>query len=181
MNGFLLLKLVPVVLLVFLAYALLFFKNPDEKFTQKDKETGVKALQELMKNLDEVEDISDEELNKMLEDIHLVVTPEENSRENLSYFHPVNTRYWPFYYYSFPYNYKYGGAWPPGMYSRLYYWSPGFYTGSGLSYYMRPGIGYKWWPRNRWIRNQGSYYYVTNRSDYTHNAADYGNTPLIWG
>jgi len=103
-------------------------------------------------------------------------------KEDLSYFSAENVRYWPYYYYSFPYNYEYGGAWPPGMFSRLYFWSPGYYTGSGQQYFMRPGMGYKYWPRNQWIRQtrdgDNSYYYLSNRQDYVKNAADYSGLGL---
>jgi len=150
-------------------------------FSSEDDTQGEKAVRELFTMLDkgsEIPEVSDEKLANLSDDIFMVVTPSKNSKEHLSFFHPVNTRYWPYYYYSFPYNYKYGGAWPPGMYSRLYFWSPGYYTGSGWTYYMRPGMGYKYWQRNVWIRNNGSYYNVTNRDDYKHDAADYANTPL---
>ena len=48
-------------------------------------------------------------------------------------------------------------------------------------------MGYKEWPRNRWINHtdggsregKPSYYYVSNRGDYTMNAADYTDTPLF--
>ncbi len=104
-----------------------------------------------------------------------------SSKKDISVFPEVNSNYWPYYFYSFPYNYKYGGAWPPGMYSRLYYWSPGFYSGSGWSINMRPGMGYKHWPRDRWIRNtrvgdRGNYHYVTNNDDIIHSTLDY-NVP----
>lgn len=106
----------------------------------------------------------------------------KNNSESYTAFSEANTRYWPYYYYSFPYTYKNAGAWPPGMYSRLYYWSPGFYTGTGWQYSFRPGVGNKWWPRNVWIRKQPSnpsYNYVTNGDDFTHNAANYiGWNPL---
>lgn len=91
-----------------------------------------------------------------------------------------NMTYWPQYYYSFPYNYKNGGIWPPGMYNRLNFWSPGYYTGSGLSWENRPGMGEKWWPRNRWINHaaSNSYYDLSNNGDWTHDAANYNN-PLF--
>ena len=76
---------------------------------------------------------------------------------------PINQRYWPYFYYSFPYNYKQGGAWPPGLFSKLYNWSPSFYTGSTWSYSMRPGMYYTHWPRSRWVRGNGDYYFINNR------------------
>jgi len=99
-----------------------------------------------------------------------------NKRDNFT-FSENNMLYWPQYYYSFPYNYKKSGIWPPGMYNKLNYWSPGFYTGSGLSWENRPGMGEKWWPRNRWIRKPigGDYYNITNADDWIHDAASYQN------
>lgn len=85
--------------------------------------------------------------------------------------------------FSQPYNYKYGGTWPPDMYSKLKYWSPGFYNGSGLSLQFRPGMEPTNYPRNRWINkttlgNSAPYYYVSNRADYSHNMANYSELPL---
>lgn len=168
-------------ILILIGLVIWWCRDSKSPFTAKDHSQGKEAVRELFTMLDkgkEPPEISDEELAKLSDDIFLVVTPSKNSKEHLSFFHPVNTRYWPYYYYSFPYNYKYGGAWPPGMYSRLYFWSPGFYTGTGWMYYMRPGMGYKYWQRNIWLRNNGNYYNVSNKSDYTHDAADYANTPL---
>jgi len=131
------------------------YNSNDEQFTIEDKQTGKAALQELeimIAEGGEPPEVSEDELAKLSDDICLVKLPTEDTKEDLSYFHSENTRYWPYYYYSFPYNYKYGGAWPPGLFSRLYFWSPGYYTGTGWSYYMRPGMGYKNWPRHRWIR-----------------------------
>ncbi len=101
-----------------------------------------------------------------------------NSKEKLKFFDTINTRYWPQYYYSFPYSYKYGGTFPTGMYSRLKFWSPGFYSGSGLRYDLRPDLHIKYWPRNRWINNNNSYYNIYNDGDYKHNAANYTPLPL---
>ena len=39
-----------------------------------------------------------------------------------SIFPNINTNLWPYYYNSFPYSHKYGGAWAPGMYTRLKYY-----------------------------------------------------------
>ena len=172
------LKIVLLVLVVILIIYLLSRNSKNEPFTSDDNEVGKKALLELeyiLKTGQLPLEVSDEELEKLADSVYMVRTPE--TKEGMSYFPEENTRYWPQYYYSFPYNYKYGGAWPPGLYSRLYYWSPGYYTGTGWRYYMRPGIGYKYWPRNVWVRNtrggKDSYYYLSNGGDYIHNAADY--------
>jgi len=84
----------------------------------------------------------------------------------------INAKYWPTYYYSFPYQYRNSGAFPEDMYTRLRFWSPGFYTGTGWKYQLRPGMGFKYWPRNRWVRKtydgSNKYYYISQRGDYTH-------------
>jgi hypothetical protein len=95
------------------------------------------------------------------------------SMDSSRYLPDINARYWPTYYYSFPYQYKYSGAFPDDMYTRLRYWSPGFYTGSGWRHELRPGMGFKYWPRDRWVRStkvggNNSYYYISQRGDYTH-------------
>ncbi len=101
-------------------------------------------------------------------------------KEGFTYNQPVNTKYWPFHYYSFPYMNKHGGAWPPGMFSRLYYQSPTFHIGSGLSTDFRPGVQFNptGWPRHRWIKQKGGYNTITNSDDYLHGAADYASTSL---
>jgi hypothetical protein len=87
--------------------------------------------------------------------------------------HVTDIRQWPYYYYTLPYRYESGGAWPPGMYNRLAQWQPG-YDVTGWSYDMRPGFGFKNWPRNRWVKNDGRHYYINNGgekdriSDYYH-------------
>ena len=150
------------------------------------------ALIDLAATANEIPEVSSDYLEENKHKILIVAAPydmneassSDNMRENMTFFPSENTRYWPYYYYSFPYNYKYGGAWPPGMYSRLNYWSPGYYTGTGWSYYMRPGMGYDKWPRNRWIRNtqngKRSYYFLSNRDDLTHDSANYADLPLMY-
>jgi len=89
----------------------------NEQFTISDQQAGKAALDELEKMLSSGQlppEVSDEELDCYSEDIYIVKLPAEDTKEDMSYFHAENTRYWPYYYYSFPYNYKYGGAWPPG-------------------------------------------------------------------
>jgi hypothetical protein len=78
---------------------------------------------------------------------------------------PVNTKYWPYTYYAYPYQYLQGGAWPPNMYSKLYHWQPGYDT-AGWSYWLRPGMSYARWPRNKWVKkndtNNTTYYFINN-------------------
>lgn len=78
-----------------------------------------------------------------------------------------NNEYWPYQYYSYPYHFAHGGIWPRGMYSRLHYFSPGFYTTTGYSRDLRPGIQYPEWPRARWVRHNGTRYFINNRANGT--------------
>jgi hypothetical protein len=109
---------------------------------------------------------------------------QDPGKKEISLFPDSNTNMWPYYYSSFPYNYKYGGAWPPGMYSRLNYRSPGFFSGTGLTINLRPGMGYKYWPRDRWIRNSqfgdDRYYNVTNNDLNIHDSARYATLPQLF-
>ena len=109
---------------------------------------------------------------------------QSQDKKEIALFPDSNTNMWPYYYSSFPYNYKYGGAWPPGMYSRLNYRSPGFYSGTGLSTNLRPGMGYKYWPRDRWVRNSqfgdDRYYNVTNNDLAIHGATQYRDLPRLF-
>jgi hypothetical protein len=92
--------------------------------------------------------------------------PEGSTKETL--FHPSNAGYWPNHFYGNPLRYKSGGGWPPNMFSRSYNWEPGFSTGSGWSFWMRPGMSYQKWPRNRWVRNNHKFYYINNGTDRAH-------------
>lgn len=100
-------------------------------------------------------------------------TPTDNV---LPPFQAENSTYWPSYYYAFPYD-KSTYAWPPGMFSRMYNWYPGFSSGSGESYYKRPTNGKEPRPRNAWIRNTPEngkpYYFVSNRGEYQFNQDNY--------
>ena len=90
-------------------------------------------------------------------------------------YYPQNVRLWPQNVYSVPFNPKYGEGWPANMYSRSYYWSPTFYAGNPLIYYYRPTSKFNPYKitRNRWIRNNGKYNFVSNRLDYINDAANY--------
>lgn len=115
------------------------------------------GIEEIFKDLEQkleaIEDISEKELEKLESQILLVA--HGKTKEGYSF----AKNYWPYYYYSYPYESQV--AWPPGLYSRLYNWQPGFTT-SGWSYQLRPGIQYVRMPRARWFRNNGRYYYINN-------------------
>jgi len=107
--------------------------------------------------------------------IIIVVYYSRPSKENFDSYYAQNVRLWPQNVYSLPFNPEYGEGWPANMYSRSYYWSPSFYTGSGLTYYYRPTSYFDPYKitRNRWIRNNGKYFNVSNRLDYINDAANY--------
>lgn len=68
------------------------------------------------------------------------------------------------YYSSYP---SHGAGYPTVLYNRLNLWSPGFYSGSGWVYYVRPGISHDThWPNGWWLRHTHGgkyrYYYVSD-------------------
>lgn len=83
--------------------------------------------------------------------------------EKLSFSNPVDVGNWPYYRYTLPYQGKSGGVWPSNMLNRINQWSPGFET-SGWSLFLRPGVTYDRWARNRWVRQNNRYYYINNGS-----------------
>lgn len=172
--------------LVIIVILLLTFNNTcnegEEYFSDKDKEAGNEALKhlELMLSRNKnIPEISDEELDLAIkkDQVHIVKIPgdkpSKDGREGMSFSKSINTRIWPYYYYSQPYNPESGGgAWPDGLHTRLRYWSPGFYTTGFWQHHLRPGMGYKFWPRNRWVRHRtqgkNSYYLLGNGDDQIH-------------
>lgn len=86
---------------------------------------------------------------------------------------PSNTSFWPKWYYRSPYFKGLEGTWPPNMFSKTRFWSPSFYTGSGLQYFLRPGIKDQNYPRFRWTRDNGTHNYLFGRIDQDHKAAMY--------
>lgn len=172
-------------ILAVILFIILALRTPlqgDEKYRMGEQ--AITSLTQLLDSGKEIPEITRAELTSIRDKILLVAdqTNDVNSTtEGMSYFQDNNTRLWQRYYYSFPYSHKYGGAWPPNMFSRLKNWSPGFYTtGSGWSYAMRPGMGYKQWPRNRWVRSKGSYYLIRNGEDWIHDAADYSDPAFAY-
>ena len=147
------------------------------------REKVIKELNELLSDGAEIPEVTTEELDHLKDKIMAFSHGNDHPiRENLVLDTTQQMRNWPYSYYSFPYTQKYQGAWPPGLFSNLKYISPGFYTGSGQSWAFRPGIEYKYYQRGRWVRHQKGgnkhYYYLTNMGDFTHNAANYADTPL---
>lgn len=107
---------------------------------------------EMLKDLgDSVPSITKEELEAST--ILISKTPDETI-ENFSLF---SKDYWPRNYY----HGLYQNGWLPGMYTNLRYWNPGFRL-HGWTYHLRPGVRNLLYPQNRWVRHQGSYYYIHN-------------------
>ena len=86
---------------------------------------------------------------------------------------PLNSSFWPQWYYRSPHYKGIEGTWPPNMFSKTRFWSPTFYTGSGLQYYLRPGVKDNNYPRFRWKNDNGRYDYVFGDIDQEHEAAMY--------
>ena len=146
-----------------------------ETFGLDDQNYALAALEDLDNAMLEgrIEDASEQDpeefFKRHMDKIQLVKAPippaSPDGKEHLTFSHPINTTYWPYYFNSAPYQYQNGGAWPPGMKSRLYNWEPGFSTGTGWSYWLRPGMTYDRWPRNRWVKSNGSFYFINYGKD----------------
>lgn len=147
-------------------YLLKKYYNTVSHFDPKDLEYAHQVLEDIYKN--KIEEVSNEKLEEHFVGGNVLLSkhPEsDDKKEDMAFFNgPANTRYWPYYHYTFPYQHTEGGAWPPNMFSRMYNWQPGYAT-SGWSYWMRPGMSYSRWPRNRWIRNNGSFYFINQGKD----------------
>ena len=174
------------IIVVVIVVLVIIFNNTcnqgDEYFSNEDKKSGDEALKKLelmLSRKEKIPEISDEALSLAIkkDQIHIIKTPGEkppkDGREGMKYTKSINTRNWPYYYYSQPYNPESGGgAWPDGMHTRLRYWSPGFYTTGFWQHHLRPGMGYKFWPRNRWVRHRtqgkNAYYYLGNGDGAIH-------------
>lgn len=112
-----------------------------------------KYANEVIKNIDSAHDVDDGTLKQLVDNdkILIAILPvPDKSREGFN-------MYWPEQYYN-----RYD-VWPKNLFTRMRYWSPTFYIGSGWSYALRPGMHRRRWPRNVWIRNNDSYYFVSNK------------------
>ena len=93
-------------------------------------------------------------------------------------FKPANSADWPSTFFTYPYNLS-ETFWPPGLYSRLKQWSPGYYT-NGLTYSIRPSLAYHQFPSTMWVKNSGATpaYYLINQSPTTGTTANYGSNDM---
>lgn len=162
------------VLIIVIVIAIFSVFSPRKKtvregiFGEADENNALSALDDLFSQIDQgrVQEVDGNYLMQNADQIEMAkvndqIALQDADKEHMTFFHPVNTQYWPYYFYSQPYQYQDGGAWPPGMKSRLYNWQPGFET-SGWSYWLRPGMAYTRWPRSRWVKQNGSYYFINN-------------------
>lgn len=140
--------------------------NQRSSFGADDQNYALAALQDL----DEVDflnnripEVPTDYLARNAHKVHMILEPPESQDgvEKLSFSNPVNTESWPFYRYTNPYQGKSGGIWAPNLMNRINEWQPGFET-SGWSLYLRPGVSYDRWARNRWVRQNNRYYYINN-------------------
>jgi hypothetical protein len=134
-------------------------------YTKKEHLDALKAINDLKLNKQAVEEVSPEFLLENQNNVDIAMIPTPNV-EHMTFSQPLNTSNWPYYNYSQPYQYKTGGAWPPNMFSRLYNWQPGYNT-AGWSFWLRPGMTYDKWQRNRWVKQNGNFYYINNGTDRT--------------
>jgi hypothetical protein len=119
------------------------------------------ALQQLERDIGEIKEVGEDKLHDLEHSILMVA----ENKESFSFFSPINARYWPQYYYSFPFTNTTQGSWPPGMYTNQTDIEPGYSSGSGWKYAFRPGVSFKAWQRSRWVKNNGMYYFINNGTE----------------
>ena len=165
-------------LLIGLALVFIFWHGceaqPYEMYNQHDQAAARLALHHLSELIQhgKVDEMTDAEWEQLQAEIQLAVhqpglppnAEVHSAKEGYKFFDPLNIRFWPYYFNTFPQQDKTAGPYPPGMYNRLYYMQPGFAT-SGWQGWLRPGMYYSAWPRSRWVRRQGSYYLINNGED----------------
>lgn len=145
-----------IILFIFLAILIALIVVYPNKKDGFDAKTFLKTIE---KDIHKAEEIPDELLEKLKDRILVAKVPDT---ENFSFFYPANYTYWPQYYYSQNFDNPQQDPWPPGLFSRNYNWEPGYSSGSGWSFYMRPGVGYDKIQRSRWVKNNGKYYFINN-------------------
>lgn len=171
------LTLIIIILLTLFIFNFCKTKNVKEGiFGIADENNALSALEDLNNGI--IEEVDRDYLKNHAHNIYMAklrdvgIAANDAEKEHMTFLNPVDTRYWPNYLNSLPYQYQDGGAWPPNMQSRLYNWQPGFET-SGWSYWLRPGVYYDKWPRSRWVKQNGNYYFINNggikdrKRDYT--------------
>jgi hypothetical protein len=121
------------------------------------------VLNEAKKNGDEPPEMDERELSRLNEHVQMVGLKMDKEEGKEGYDTMKFPRYPPatlksLYESGVPIN-KTFTSWPPGMFDRLYYWYPGFYT-SGLSWWLRPMN--KYGSQSFWVKSNGNYYYIRN-------------------
>ena len=161
-----------IIIIIIIIVLCLFIFYIYKKKEEYDDKAANKILAQLKEN--SVEDVDKQFLEYNKDNIYMVKSPQK--KENYDNLEQENFRGWRGrgwgrrgwggrwgYPYGGHYSYPYDAWLPDDLYSRLNYWSPGFYTTSGWSYWLRPGIAINQkYPRSRWVRNNGVYYYILN-------------------
>jgi len=150
------------VFLLFIIFAILLAvflsrSNTSEGF---NPHKAVLELEDMIKQGMPIPEVSKEEIDVLLDNVLMIAQPRKQKTEGYEMDVNENTKnYFPFLYYDLQYP---TGDWSPGLSTSLTKWSPGFYSGSGWYWWMRPNATYAYWPRSRWIRNNGKYYNMNN-------------------
>lgn len=152
-------------LLILLAIILaLLFSKPgsnNSKTESYDAHKAVLELDNMIKRGDEPPEV--ENIDILLDNVIMIAEPRKRfptTQEGYQTAINENTKnYFPYMYYDLQYPI---GDWSPGLETSLTKWSPGFYSGSGWYWWIRPNATYNYWPRSRWVRNNGKYYNMNN-------------------
>ena len=158
MEVFIFLLIVLVLLWVFMS------KPQRSEFGADDQSYALAALEDLDEKdflNDRIPEVPTDYLARNAHRVEMVLEPSTDGIEKLSFSGPVNTEAWPNYIHNLPYQGKSGGQWSPSLLNRINEWQPGFET-SGWSITVRPGITFDRWARNRWVKQNGKYYYINN-------------------
>lgn len=150
-------------LIVVSGFFIMHVKKDKACYDGHDVHQAYKAINELEKIKNEgknIPEISDQELHKYSDDIQMarleMVKVEGYDDFRFPRYPPATLK--ALYNSSFPIK-GVNMSIPPGVYDRLYYWYPGFYT-SGWSHFLRPMN--KYGNQSFWMKNNGNYYYIRN-------------------
>ena len=149
-------------LLVTILIICIFNSRKKEGLSDYNKNLGERLLRDLAAELENIEDVTEEDLKRLKDRILAVFSPKSQESEAFSFFYPANYTYWPQYFTSGPYTDPQQDPWVPGLFTRLTNWEPGFSSGSGWSMYYRPGVYFDKIQRSRWVKNNGKYYFINN-------------------
>ena len=141
------------------------FRSDQNHLENIDRREVDRAMNLLYSDQRSIYECKDRSLNELVNSAYLISAPTDDLVEQFTPDSTGDENTWERFYYSNPFNYH-GLKMPEGMYSRLYHWSPGFYSGSGWMYSIRPGMKQVDTVRNRWVRktvgNRPLYFYINN-------------------